>query len=380
MFTGRNFSKEDTLFCQTRVYNSDEDSVEVVAAKPLEMWYYDWDATSLGPQMPLLLSCPLTESLYRPSVVSVVTQPCDDPTNAFYIEPIEIPRKYERNFTICVKDMNFDYDISQSLVEWIEINKILGVEKIDVYIDNIVKKSENVLMHYQNQGYVRLFNVPIKYKPEWDLWQRRKYHVITYNDCLYRNLRESEFVIPLDVDEVIMPKTAENLSELVQRLKNLGWESSLEAAILIRNVFFFGFMQGNDKYQQKKIQAKNEEYAKRDDVRITKSDLVIGEIELVDDMNKNEVIDYNNVLDENLQDIYKSRCKKDLPIPKLVQYVMSSAVRSPVGHYSKSLMKTNRVLTAFNHYPLHTLSSSSMDYAGWSAPFSEVQLNHYKVQ
>lgn len=372
MFTGHNLSREEPLYCQTRVLNPFEDTVEVVAAKPLEIWYSKWDVSSLGLETPLLLSCPLTEPLHGPSIVSVVTQPCDDPTNAFYIEPSS-PKKYERNFTICVKDMNFKKDISQSLVEWIETNRLLGVEKIDIYIDKLVKESENVLLHYRDQGYVRLFNVPIKYKPEWNLWQSRKHHVISYNDCLYRNLRESEFVIPLDIDEIILPKIAETLPQLVKRLKKAGWKSS---HILIRNVFFFGFMQGVEKYQQ----TKNDMYIKRDDVRIKRDEsLVVDEIELVGDTIRNEVIDYS-VLDEDLRDVYKSRCKRDLPIPKLVQYVVRSAVVSPVRYYSKSLMLTRSVLTAFNHYPLHALSSSTIDDGGWAAPLSEVQLNHYKVR
>lgn len=377
MFTGRYFSSHQALFCQTRVLNPYDDTVEVVVAKPLEVWWHKWDPTSFEVETPLLLSCPLTEPLRRSSLVSVVTQPCDDPTNAFFLEP-STSVKNKRNFTICVKDMNFNADISQSLVEWIETNKILGVDKIDIYIDKLVQASENVLQHYRDKGFVRLFNVPIKYKPERSLWQRRRDHIITYNDCLYRNLRESEYVIPLDIDEIILPKVADTLPELIDRLKKLGWDSDRDPAILVRNVFFFGFMQGLDKYKHRKTQIKSKMYVKRDDVRIkTEDDLGIGEIELLNDTISNEVIDFN-MLDLDLRKEYKSKCNKKLPIPKLVQYIVRSAMVSPVGHYSKSLMLTRKVLTAFNHYPLSSIGSSG--FAVWSAPYNEVQLNHYKVQ
>ncbi|XP_063825606.1 uncharacterized protein LOC135075177 [Ostrinia nubilalis] len=374
-FEGRNFPTEQTLFCQTRILNPYDDSVEVVAAKPLEVWWHEWDATSIGVETPLLLSCPLIEPLHRPSLVSVVTQPCDDPTNAFYLEP-STTVKHKRNFTICVKDMDFSNDISQSLVEWIETNKILGVDKIDIYIDKLVKTSQNVLQHYRDSDYVRLFHVPIKYKPERSLWQRRRDHIITYNDCLYRNIRESEFVIPLDIDEIILPKVADTLPELIERLKKVGWDPAHDSAIMVRNVFFFGFMQGLEKYKHRKLQSKSKIYVKRDDVRIKEEeDLGIGEIELVDDTISNEVIDYKEI-DKDLRHYYRSRCNEDLPVPKLVQYIVSSAMVSPVGYYSKSLMVTRKVLTAFNHYPLSSIGTSG--FAGWSAPYNEVQLNHYK--
>ncbi|KAL0838807.1 hypothetical protein ABMA28_016845 [Loxostege sticticalis] len=341
----------------------------------MEIWWHEWDATSIGIETPLLLSCPLTEPLDRPSLVSVVTQPCDDPTNAFYLEP-SATIKNKRNFTICVKDMNFNEDISQSLVEWIETNKILGVDNIDIYIDKLVQRTENVLQHYRDEGFVRVFNVPIKNKPERSLWQRRRDHIITYNDCLYRNLRESEFVIPLDIDEIILPKVADTFPELIERLKINGFNPAQDSAIMVRNVFFFGFMQGLDKYKHRTTQTKSKMYVKRDDVRIkNESNLGIGEIELVDDTFSNEVID-DNALDEDLREKYKSRCNKDLPIPKLVQHIIRSAIVSPVGYYSKSLMLTRKVLTAFNHYPLSSLGTSG--FAGWAAPYKEVQLNHYK--
>ncbi|KAJ8731331.1 hypothetical protein PYW07_004495 [Mythimna separata] len=378
-FHGRNYSTEDTLFCQTRSRNGDliEDTVEVVAAKPLEIWWHKWDITLSEVDTPLLLSCPLTEPLYGPAIVSVVTEPCNDPTNAFRLEPDLEKNKRSRMFTICVKDMYFDKDISQSLVEWIEINKILGVDLIDMYVDEVTEKTKRVLLHYQDKGLVRLFHVPIKHKSERSLWQRRRDHIVTYNDCLYRNIKESEYIVPLDIDEVILPKIADTWPELLNRLNILGWKSSERSSIMIQNVFFFDFMQDLDKYSKDSRGVKSKIYVKRDDVRIKKSiDLEVDEIELIVDSNNlsNEVIDDNE--EEVLYEKYKSRCGVELPTPKLVKHIISSAVISPIGYYSKSWMLTRKVLTAFNHYPLKSLGASGS--VGWSAPFSEVQLNHYK--
>ncbi|XP_053609950.1 uncharacterized protein LOC128674954 [Plodia interpunctella] len=377
-FQGRNISIEEPLFCQTRPLNTYEDSVEVVAAKPLEIWWHEWDVSLSKVETPLLLSCPLTEPLNGPAIVSIVTEPCNNPTNAFILESNENTFKNKKSFTICVKDMNFDNDVSQNLVEWIETNKLLGVDIIDMYIDKVEKETERILLHYREKGYVRLFQVPIKNKPERSLWQRRRDHILTYNDCLYRNIQDSEFIIPLDVDEIILPKIAKSLPELIKRLFNKGWDPTKNSAILIQNVFFFGFMQRVDKYENRKMRSKNKVYVKRDDVRIKKDEnLDVSEIELIHESSSisNEVIDIRD-LDEDLYDKYRSRCGRDLVIPKLVNNIVSSALVSPVGYYSKSLMLTRKVLTAFNHYPLVSLGASG--FAGWSAPYNEVQLNHYK--
>lgn len=378
MFTGHNIPSEATLYCQTRSLNPYEESVEVVAAKPLEMWWRKWDYTSPEVLTPLLLSCPLRESLYGPSVVSIVSEPCDDPTNAFTIDPSHSTGNYERKFTICVKDMKFDKDISQKLIEWLETNKILGVDIIDIYIDSITKQSEDVLLHYRNDGYVRLFHVPINHKPERSLWQRRRDHIITYNDCLYRNIRESEYIVPLDIDEIVLPKIANTWPELLKRLSEKGYDPSEESGVLIQNVFFFDFLQGIDKYEHN-IPSDNNVYIKRDDVRIKKTkNLDLGEIELIDDSDSyyNEVINVSDNMN-SLEEEYKSRCGRELPLPKVATHTISSARVSPFGYYSKSLMVTKNVLSAFNHYALNSIGS--MAFAGWPAPFEEVQLNHYKV-
>ncbi|KAM3965214.1 uncharacterized protein ACR2FA_000601 [Aphomia sociella] len=377
-FRGQNFSTEEPLFCQTRPMNAFENSVEVVAAKPLEIWWHEWDANSLSVETPLLLSCPLTEPLYGPSVVSIVTEPCNNPFNAFLLKPNEKNSTNNRSFTVCVKDISFDKDVSQNLIEWIETNKLLGVNIIDMYIDRVNEETQKVLLHYRDKGFVRLYQVPIKNKPNRSLWQRRRDHIITYNDCLYRNIIESEFVIPLDIDEVILPKVANNLSVLIDRLSKRGWDPLQNSAILIQNVFFFSFMQGIEKYKHKKVYSSRKIYVKRDDVRLPSiENLDISEIELIDDKSNLNNDDRDVMeIDYNINDKYKSRCGKELPVPKLARHIVSSAIVSPMGYYSKSLMLTKKVLTAFNHYPLASLGTSG--FAGWSAPFSEVQLNHYK--
>ncbi|XP_050681097.1 uncharacterized protein LOC126976657 [Leptidea sinapis] len=370
IFRGRNPTSMDQLFCQMRSL-SGEDIVEVVAAKPLEIWWHEWDNTSLEVETPLLLSCPLMEPLKETSIVSIITEPCNDPVNAFIVKRKHTV-KYERSFTICVKDMNFQNNISDSLLEWIETNRLLGAEAIDMYLDSVHKNTEAILQFYQSIGFVRLFKVPIKSNPERSLWQRRRDHIISYNDCLYRNLIESSFLIPLDIDEVIIPKIAYTWSHLVNRLSRQGWDSYHHSAILIRNVFFFKSMQDRNKHKYKSANRKRKKiYDKRDDVRIIDNDFENNDIDITEKSD-------NNIEENDNEDFKRGivACGKEIAMPKLAHHTVRSATISPIGHYSKSFMLTNRVLTAFNHYPL--ASVGSMGFTAWAAPLKEVQLNHYK--
>lgn len=379
--TGQQIPFNEQLYCQTRPQDPFDVSVEVVAIKPMAIWWHGWDANSSNVETPVLLSCPLTEPLLGPSVVSIVTQPCDDPTNAFHLRPSEKQITYERNFTICVKDMNFNKDISSQLLEWIETNKILGAEKIDIYVDHVPEEVAAILQYYRNDdGILRIFKAPISSNQR-TLWQRRRDHIITYNDCLYRNIHESHFIIPLDIDEILLPKVANNWSQLLVRLENHGWNPAVNSAIIVRNVFFFDFMQGMDKYKYTNLHINRSKiYIKRDDVRLFEFDkvelLVDNEISNNFFVNTNEVIGFKNHKEQILQN-YKKRCGTEMPIPKLTRHLVRSNIISPFGHYSKSIMVTKKVLTAFNHYPLASLGVTG--FAGWAAPFSEVQLNHYKV-
>lgn len=70
------------------------------------------------------------------------------------------------------------------------------------------------------------------------IWQRRRYEIVAYNNCFYRNLASSKFVIPLDIDEIIMPKTALTWNNLLQHISQI---SNIKdyASLTVSNAYFF---------------------------------------------------------------------------------------------------------------------------------------------
>lgn len=62
-------------------------------------------------------------------------------------------------------------------------------------------------------------------------WQRRRFEVVAYNKCFNRNLH-SKFIIPLDIDEIIVPKTVRTWQELAYHFDNY-------SSLIVQNVYFF---------------------------------------------------------------------------------------------------------------------------------------------
>lgn len=116
-----------------------------------------WGANKPGMYHPHLVACVLPEG-YKdqiPQTVSLVANKCDTASNnlrVVYDRPEE-----KRDFAVCVKGMDFLHvDLSVRLVEWIELLKLLGADKIFIYELHVHPNMSKVLKHYQNEGSVRL--------------------------------------------------------------------------------------------------------------------------------------------------------------------------------------------------------------------------------
>ena len=66
--------------------------------------------------------------------------------------------------TICVQPLHNNYNESQDLVEWLELNQILGATQFTIYKDNVSKQVSCVLDYYQDLGIIDVlswdFEVP----------------------------------------------------------------------------------------------------------------------------------------------------------------------------------------------------------------------------
>ncbi|OCT66995.1 hypothetical protein XELAEV_18038277mg [Xenopus laevis] len=133
------------------------------------------------------------------------------------------------NFTVCISTMFGNYSNGLQFIQTIEMYKILGAQKVTIYLNNCSRQMEEVLQYYTKEGTVEVIPWHIqrylKMSKSWrypnDDTEIGYYgQLSTLNDCIYRNMYSSKFVVLNDQDEIILPfkhRTWDNMMESLQR-------------------------------------------------------------------------------------------------------------------------------------------------------------------
>ncbi|XP_076254323.1 uncharacterized protein LOC143192711 isoform X2 [Rhynchophorus ferrugineus] len=193
------------------------------------IWYKEWNLPNIDRYEPYLITCELPKAFLNatPSSVSIVNKPCDIATNNLRV--IYNPSAKQKEFAVCVKGLDFSEDLSVRVVEWLELVKLLGADKVFFYELNIHKNTSKVLQYYQQLGQVEVTpmttagytpNEPLlrRYFLKNRVFSKRHNELIPYNDCFYRHMYEYKYIILLDIDEVIMPISTQNWTSLLQKI------------------------------------------------------------------------------------------------------------------------------------------------------------------
>lgn len=286
------------------------------------IWIPAWGTQ--GKNQPYFIDCVVPNSQV-PFAVSLVETPCENATNTLRV--INNKSSNKKRFAVCVKGLDYPHDdVSVRLVEWLELNRALGADKIYFYYFTIHPNITKTLRYYEKQGFVELtpFTLPGSYPNLPPLrhlvlskliTQRRQMEVIPYNDCFYKHMYEYDYIVLLDTDEIIMPKIGNwnNLLDTLERDEKLKSAS----AFYTRNVYF---------------------------------------------------------LDQFLP--------KGLTFPNIPKYlhIMNHVYRTqnftPPRHYVKTFHKTTEIVTLHNHLPLRCVT--------WVCAMREIdpklaQLQHYRA-
>ena len=164
-----------------------------------------------------LFECPLIRK-DPPEYITLMLQNerRSDPTYVIPVTSSEVVSTYSRRFTVCLMPLNNNYSNSFQLVEWIELNRLLGAERFTVYNYSSAENVKTVLEYYQDFALVEVLQWQIPLTVE--TWPNTNDPDIHYfgqlaalHDCLYRNKRDSEYVVNEDLDEFIIPY-AENVT------------------------------------------------------------------------------------------------------------------------------------------------------------------------
>lgn len=130
--------------------------VEILEYKYI--WFSKWGNYKQGIYQPYVIACKIPQSHWRkgpPASVSLVEKVCDTGTNnlrVIYNKP-----EKKKDFAVCVKGLDFLHeDLSVRLVEWIELIRLLGADKIFFYELQVSSDTYDIMIvaFLQRQNYI----------------------------------------------------------------------------------------------------------------------------------------------------------------------------------------------------------------------------------
>ncbi|XP_068128129.1 uncharacterized protein [Hyperolius riggenbachi] len=141
------------------------------------------------------------------------------------------------NFTVCISSIYGGYNNVLQMVQSIEMYKILGVSRVTIYNTSCSQNIDKVLHYYIDEGTLEVVPWPINQylntSKEWRYSEGLTSQVGYYgqtaalNDCLYRNMYKSKFVLLHDIDEIILPVQDEDWFSLMEHLQRLHPDTSV---------------------------------------------------------------------------------------------------------------------------------------------------------
>ncbi|XP_003737526.1 uncharacterized protein LOC100903675 [Galendromus occidentalis] len=222
------------------------------------IWLDSWDNGSHRDiPTPHILSCNLGDATKEsPSSVSIVTDVCACPSNNLRVRKPPSPEgsTHKKGFAVCVKGLFYPKDISASLIQWIEMIHLLGAEHIQFYLYHVHHKTRRTLKFYEKfrQVAVRKLTLPPREYPQGlgflenflktRTWEKRRLELVPYNDCYYRMRNKYEYVVLLDIDEIIVPRDPDTgtWAGVMERIRETEAEAiDKYASFAFTNAYFF---------------------------------------------------------------------------------------------------------------------------------------------
>ncbi|XP_047472002.1 uncharacterized protein LOC125027158 isoform X1 [Penaeus chinensis] len=227
--------KSDRVWCKYWYSNSSTLIVNGAIKIIRENWNLKFSAC--------FIACPLTiykngkQPIPPPESVSVMADPGGNATNKLRVMNLDVNKEGVRDsFAVCVKPLHFDYNNVNQMIEFIELNKILGVEHFTLYNHTIGKEVDCILKSYADQGVINILPWKLDMKSQKEI--RTEGLFAALNDCLYRYMYQYKYILMIDLDEYIVPHTNTSLPELMRYLHTKA-DARKIGAISFQNSFFY---------------------------------------------------------------------------------------------------------------------------------------------
>jgi len=183
-----------------------------------------------------MLLCPLSSTNATPFAVSVVTSHCRRPRNLLRVVDLR-QRSVAVNFSVCVPPMFGEFDAVQDLVEFVEVNRVLGAQRFQLYVSSVGARVSRCLHEYVSRDVVQLqaWTLPP------DVSRIIYYHgqILAISECLYRLMHRTRYVVVQDLDEFVVPMQSDDWQSMLDAInRNARTDSDRIASYNFRNRFF----------------------------------------------------------------------------------------------------------------------------------------------
>lgn len=140
----------------------------------------------------------------------------------------DVPTSFPYEFTICISVM-YDYKNVLNLVQFMEMFRLLGAQRVVIYKTNCDSETQKVLDYYERSGFVEIIPWTIKnhikvstgWKIDISPGQLHYYGQIpALNDCVFRYMYQTRYLALQDLDELILPIKVKTWTELFPELEN----------------------------------------------------------------------------------------------------------------------------------------------------------------
>ncbi|KAK9970657.1 hypothetical protein ABG768_026583 [Culter alburnus] len=136
---------------------------------------------------------------------------------------------FKFDFTVCISNLFGEYNNVLQFAQTMEMYKLLGVQHVVIYKTSCGPDLEKLLKHYETEGILEIVSWPIDkfLNPSlgWNFQEHKgdiHYYgqLVTLNECIYRHMYQSRYVLLNDIDEIIMPHKHTNLLSLLEDLQS----------------------------------------------------------------------------------------------------------------------------------------------------------------
>jgi len=183
-------------------------------------------------------------SVMTPFAVSIVSSSCRRPRNLVRVVHPHLGSgtqsgnaEYAVNFSVCAAPIFGNFDDVSDLVEFVEVNRVLGAQKFQFYLESVGPRVAPCLREYARRGIVDIQ----PWTPPSDIAHIIHYHgqILAINECLYRMMYRTKYLVIQDLDEFVVPmRSGSWLSMLNSINEDTRTDSDRIASYNFRNRFF----------------------------------------------------------------------------------------------------------------------------------------------